>query len=134
MRFKNDNYALNPFHVDNVCIESLSIDINRNILDSSARSIKLLSQKIEKIKETDASRLKNEYQRLVEGLRESRASRETDEIMANPVLPDEVLQEAIPGNIRRVEHFVAFLRRFIEYLKVFIFIFQSKNRHGDDTI
>jgi hypothetical protein len=37
--------------------------------------------------------------------------------MANPVLPDEVLREAIPGNIRKAEHFVAFLRRFVEYLK-----------------
>jgi DNA excision repair protein ERCC-2 len=38
--------------------------------------------------------------------------------MANPVLPDDLLKEAVPGNIRRAEHFVAFLRRFIEYLKV----------------
>ncbi|TPX69126.1 hypothetical protein SpCBS45565_g02654 [Spizellomyces sp. 'palustris'] len=35
----------------------------------------------------------------------------------NIVLPDDILQEAVPGNIRRAEHFVAFLRRFIEYLK-----------------
>lgn len=35
-----------------------------------------------------------------------------------PVLPDDLLQEAVPGNIRRAEHFVAFLKRFIEYLKV----------------
>jgi len=33
------------------------------------------------------------------------------------VLPDDILQEAIPGNIRRAEHFIAFLRRFVEYLK-----------------
>lgn len=39
--------------------------------------------------------------------------------MANPILPDDLLKEAVPGNIRRAEHFVAFLRRFIEYLKVF---------------
>ena len=26
--------------------------------------------------------------------------------------------EAIPGNIRKAEHFVGFMRRFIEYLKV----------------
>lgn len=38
--------------------------------------------------------------------------------MASPVLPDDLLKEAVPGNIRRAEHFVAFLRRFIEYLKV----------------
>ena len=29
-----------------------------------------------------------------------------------------MLDEAVPGNIRKAEHFVAFLKRFIEYLKV----------------
>ncbi|KAG2991388.1 General transcription and DNA repair factor IIH helicase subunit [Phytophthora cactorum] len=38
-------------------------------------------------------------------------------MIANPVLPDDVLDEAIPGNIRRAEHFVAFMRRLIEYLR-----------------
>lgn len=33
-------------------------------------------------------------------------------------LPDDLLKEAVPGNIRRAEHFIAFLNRFIEYLKV----------------
>lgn len=37
----------------------------------------------------------------------------------NPIqaLPDDLLKEAVPGNIRRAEHFVAFLKRFVEYLK-----------------
>src|SRR3569833_2127860 len=35
-----------------------------------------------------------------------------------PALPEDLLKEAVPGNIRRAEHFVAFLKRFIEYLKV----------------
>jgi DNA excision repair protein ERCC-2 len=34
------------------------------------------------------------------------------------VLPDDLLKEAVPGNIRKAEHFVAFLKRFVEYLKV----------------
>lgn len=34
------------------------------------------------------------------------------------VLPADLLKEAVPGNIRRAEHFVAFLKRFVEYLKV----------------
>jgi hypothetical protein len=29
-----------------------------------------------------------------------------------------LLLEAVPGNIRKAEHFVSFMRRFIEYLKV----------------
>ena len=38
--------------------------------------------------------------------------------MVGTALPDDLLKEAIPGNIRRAEHFVAFLKRFVEYLKV----------------
>jgi DNA excision repair protein ERCC-2 len=34
------------------------------------------------------------------------------------VLPADILKEAVPGNIRRAEHFTAFLARFVEYLKV----------------
>ena len=34
------------------------------------------------------------------------------------VLPEDLLKEAVPGNIRKAEHFVAFLKRFVEYLKV----------------
>lgn len=34
------------------------------------------------------------------------------------MLPQDLLQEAVPGNIRRAEHFTAFLARFVEYLKV----------------
>lgn len=45
-----------------------------------------------RIKETDARRLAEEYRRLVEGLREAGAARETDLYLANPVLPDEILQ------------------------------------------
>lgn len=33
------------------------------------------------------------------------------------VLSKDMLDEAIPGNIRKAEHFIAFLKRFIEYLK-----------------
>ena len=34
------------------------------------------------------------------------------------VLPADVLLEAVPGNIRDAEHFIAFLRRFLEYVKM----------------
>ena len=43
--------------------------------------------------------------------------READAILSNPILPDDVLLEAVPGNIRIAEHFIRFLRRFLEYLK-----------------
>ncbi|WFD33767.1 DNA helicase [Malassezia cuniculi] len=104
-------------NIDNVCIESLSIDLTRPMLDSAYRSVNKLAEKVDEVKASDAAKLQEEYARLVEGLQEQSAEREADTFMANPVLPDDLLEEAVPGNIRRAEHFVAFLRRFVEYLK-----------------
>ncbi|KAH7343463.1 hypothetical protein B0J17DRAFT_176935 [Rhizoctonia solani] len=104
-------------NIDNVCIESLSIDLTRPMLEAAARSVTRLGEKIDEIKATDASRLQEEYERLVEGLQETENDRAEDAIMANPVLPDDLLSEAVPGNIRKAEHFIAFLKRLVEYLK-----------------
>ncbi|KAJ7285844.1 hypothetical protein C8J57DRAFT_1285976 [Mycena rebaudengoi] len=104
-------------NIDNVCIESLSIDLTRPMLDSAGRSIGKLSDKIEEIKTTDAAKLQDEYARLVDGLQEPSEDDTEDGFMANPLLPDDLLKEAVPGNIRKAEHFVAFLKRFVEYLK-----------------
>ena len=97
--------------------------------------------------------LRREYQRLVEGLQRAREEREADMQMANPgicllktdqsqrfvfvsflflflciVLPDDVLQEALPGSIRRGEHYLVFLKRFTEYLKVCELISYTYNK------
>lgn len=37
-----------------------------------------------RIKDVDETRLQNEYQRMVEGLREANIARETDLVLANP--------------------------------------------------
>lgn len=71
------------------------------------------------IKQRDVSRLKAEYEALVEGLRKTQAQRETtDRMLASPVVSEDVFAEAIPGNIRKADHFLALLRRFIEFLRV----------------
>ncbi|KAL5334657.1 hypothetical protein BJX70DRAFT_377557 [Aspergillus crustosus] len=104
-------------NIDNVCIESLSIDISEDSLRKATRGANNLERKIQEVKNSDADKLNNEYMKLVEGLREAEQAREEDQFISNPVLPDDLLKEAVPGNIRRAEHFVAFLKRFIEYLK-----------------
>lgn len=104
-------------NIDNVCIESLSIDLTRPTLDSAYRCINQLADKVDEVKKADSSKLQDEYSRLVEGLQQQSDDREAETFMANPVLPSDLLQEAVPGNIRRAEHFLAFLRRFVEYLK-----------------
>lgn len=40
----------------------------------------------------------------------------TDPWLGNPALPDDILKEAVPGNIRRAEHFLSVLRRLVQYL------------------
>lgn len=104
-------------NIDNVCIESLSTDITEDSLRKATRGAQNLENKIAEMKDSDADKLKNEYAKLVEGLRDADEAREEDAFMSNPALPDDLLKEAVPGNIRRAEHFVAFLKRFVEYLK-----------------
>jgi DNA excision repair protein ERCC-2 len=104
-------------NIDNVCIESLSIDITEDSLRKATRGAVNLERKIEEMKASDEDKLQNEYAKLVEGLRSADEDRAEDRFMANPTLPDDLLKEAVPGNIRRAEHFVAFIKRFIEYLK-----------------
>ncbi|KAF2862257.1 DNA repair helicase [Piedraia hortae CBS 480.64] len=104
-------------NIDNVCIESLSIDLTEDSLRKAARGASNLEHKVAQLKETDAEKLQNEYAKLVEGLRQADEAREEDAFMSNPVLPGDLLKEAVPGNIRRAEHFVSFLKRFVEYLK-----------------
>ncbi|SZF05401.1 unnamed protein product [Blumeria hordei] len=104
-------------NIDNVCIESLSTDITNDSLRKATRGALNLENKIAEMKENDKEKLVNEYAKLVEGLKDADEARAEDAFMSNPVLPDDLLKEAVPGNIRRAEHFVAFLKRFIEYLK-----------------
>ena len=127
-------------NIDNVCIESLSIDITEDSLRRATRGANNLERKIEEMKTTDAKKLQDEYSKLVEGLRDAEEARAEDAFMANPgmhydinstaanflALPDDLLQEAVPGTIRRAEHFITFLKRFVEYLKVPIPIFAKK--------
>lgn len=104
-------------NIDNVCIDSMSVTVNRRTLDKAAHGIQLLEKTVAKIKETNAEKLKEEYRKMVEGLRDAGVARETDTVLTNPILPDEVLQEAIPGNIRSSEHFLTFIKRFLDYVK-----------------
>lgn len=94
-----------------------------------------METQVAEMKSTDQARLNEEYQRLVNGLAESvipsragggvgggggsgpgagagtATSAAADEIAANPTLPADILQEAVPGNIRRAEHFISFMRK-----------------------
>lgn len=104
-------------NIDNVCIEALSVSVRRQTLDGATRNISRMSQEIERFKATDAGKLRAEYNRLVEGLAQRGNLPNGDTWLSNPALPDDILKEAVPGNIRRAEHFLSVLRRLVQYLK-----------------
>ncbi|XP_060534815.1 general transcription and DNA repair factor IIH helicase subunit XPD [Cylas formicarius] len=104
-------------NIDNVCIDSMSVKIHRRTIERATTNINTLSGIVTDMRQDDERKLQDEYQRLVDGLRDAGVARETDLILSNPILPDEILKEAVPGNIRNAEHFIAFLKRFVEYLK-----------------
>ena len=71
-------------NIDNVCIESLSIDITEDSLRKATRGANNLDRKITEMKDTDASKLQNEYAKLVEGLKEADEARDENAFIANP--------------------------------------------------
>lgn len=100
-------------NIDNVCIDSMGVTITRRTVDRCHSSLSALSAAIQKVKQSDAQRLQDEYRRLLDGLRHCAAARDADQYLGSPVLPDHVLHEAVPGSIRTAEHFVSFLRRLL---------------------
>jgi DNA excision repair protein ERCC-2 len=61
-------------------------------------------------KKKDTERLNQEYSKLVEGFKDTNTE-------SNPILSNDLLNEAIPGNIRKMDHFLGFLKRFTEFIK-----------------
>lgn len=104
-------------NIDNVCIEALSVSVRTQTLEGATRNLNRISQDIERFKATDASRLRAEYNRLVEGLALRGNLPITDNWLSNPALPDDILKQAVPGNIRKAEHFLHVLRRLVQYLR-----------------
>ena len=104
-------------NIDNVCIDSMSIVITRRTLDRAKDNITAIENKVKTIREHDERKLKEEYNRLIEGLRQAAEDEQNNTYLSNPVLPADILEEAVPGNIRNCQHFLAFMKRFVEYMK-----------------
>jgi DNA excision repair protein ERCC-2 len=121
-------------NIDNVCIEALSVTLDQRMMASASRSVNRLQSRVAEMKASDSQRLAREYQALVAGLTEQGVLGapsgsgndssngggfllEDSNTMGNPLLPDDIMQEAVPGNIRKAEHFVTFLKKIVEYFK-----------------
>ncbi|ETO16215.1 hypothetical protein RFI_21141 [Reticulomyxa filosa] len=127
-------------NIDNICIEALSVRLDRRRLHTAMQNLSTLNNMVLNMEQNDVDRLNDEYKALVQGLINSNTSASTntnvnanasqsrpslgidmsaftDTLLANPVLSDDILQQAIPGNIRKSKHFLNFLKTLIEYLK-----------------
>jgi DNA excision repair protein ERCC-2 len=108
-------------NIDSVCIESLSCWLDKGILDKSTGNIVQLKSQVSELKATNSSRLNDEYRALIRGLSASNAPSQSDDHISDgpPLqLSRELLDDVVPGNIRRAEHFLAFMLRVCEYLKL----------------
>uniref|UniRef100_A0A7S0BFL7 DNA 5'-3' helicase n=1 Tax=Rhodosorus marinus TaxID=101924 RepID=A0A7S0BFL7_9RHOD len=113
-------------NIDNVCIDALSVNLRKDTLGKCNGNLTTLSNKISDYKARDAARLREEYERLVRGISTTLIEQRTEqtmgesgvsELLGAPVLPQDIVEETVPGNIRRAEHFISFLRRIVEYLR-----------------
>ncbi|QLG74584.1 hypothetical protein HG535_0G04670 [Zygotorulaspora mrakii] len=105
-------------NIDNVCIESLSLDLTNDVLKRAGKGANALEHRIQEVRKVDSRKLQEEYEKLVQGLHTADILDQGEEpALETPILSEDLLTEAVPGNIRRAEHFVSFLKRLIEYLK-----------------
>uniref|UniRef100_A0A0N4ZG37 General transcription and DNA repair factor IIH helicase subunit XPD n=1 Tax=Parastrongyloides trichosuri TaxID=131310 RepID=A0A0N4ZG37_PARTI len=104
-------------NIDNVCIESMSVSLSSRMLERATKNLNFLDGHVKILRKNNDAKLQNEYQKLVQGLKSEAEKRKEDNVWANPVLPSEILDEVIPGTIRKAEHFVIFMKRVCEFIK-----------------
>jgi DNA excision repair protein ERCC-2 len=114
-------------NIDNVCIEALSVKINRPIVQKARGNIRKLSHDLQVMETRDSARLQNEYRNLLNNLDDMarRASADLpahaydssmDTARSNPILPAEVAKQAIPPSIRQAKTFLKILDEIVSFL------------------
>ncbi len=105
-------------NIDNICIEALSLPLNKGLIHAAGRSLAKLRRLTREAEAANSQRLQDEYQQLLSSL--TAAGTITPDVAAlagSPLLESDIPQDAVPGTIRRAKHFVLFLKTFVEYLK-----------------
>jgi len=103
-------------NIDNVCIEALSVVLDRRKMDVSMRGIHKLTAKVTERVTKKKEDFQRSYQELVNGMIQE-GTLAADQIRGAPILSDDVLQEQVPGCIRKDQHFVSLLKKVVLHLK-----------------
>lgn len=107
-------------NIDNICIDALSVNLREVTLRKSLGNIAKLRQSVQNMRNTDRARLQQEYERLLKGMSTRGILPEMsagDAMLASPNIAEDIIEETVPGNIRKAEHFIQFLRRLVQYLR-----------------
>ena len=107
-------------NIDNICIEALSVELDVRKLQRAQRCASILGKKVDDLRAHDAQRVRDEYDKLVKGLQSKGALPITDNQIGGspfPMVPSEIADDAVPGNVRKAEHFLRLLRIVIQHLK-----------------
>jgi DNA excision repair protein ERCC-2 len=118
-------------NIDDVCIESMTVKLNRHGLEAAGSNLKRLAREVQTARQKDASRLKEEYDRLVQGLV---ASGDIDaDIAARIPVPNMIPTDGelgrllVPGSVRKAENFISLLQAVLGFLKQHIVSQKSKS-------
>lgn len=114
-------------NIDDQCVESYKIELNRPLLDIAFKNIDTLKKQMENMKEVDKNRLEEEYNKLLSGMTAKGIITEDMRIeeTASAMIKD-LSKEVIPGSIRQSETFITHLRRFVGFVKSMVNIREVK--------
>lgn len=112
-------------NIDNVCIEALSVHFNKKTLEGATKNLSTLGRAIDKCKAQNADQLRNEYNRLLQGMQRDGEAGSwagmslADQLGGDPVIGglEGELEQLVPGDIMQASSFVAFMRRVVDFLK-----------------
>jgi DNA excision repair protein ERCC-2 len=116
---KSENESIVVFdeahNIDNICIDSLTVKVNKGVLESATRHLATIKSKSNEENERIIENIGKEYDQMVATLKDEQAKKKAAERMET-----QDFSEAIPGSIRKAEHFISFLSRILVFLKTFI--------------
>jgi DNA excision repair protein ERCC-2 len=101
--------------IDQVCIEMRSLSLNRETLNKAFNCMRTLKARHEAAKASDDLVEDLSIRDLPLSLRLQAERR--DDLLINPVVSADILDEAVPGNLRRGEHFLSFLKRVLVFFR-----------------
>lgn len=106
--------------MDNACIEGLTLHIDRKMLQLAVKNIEKLQVLVNESKVSKSNKLKEEYNSLLKNLQDSalgNAKHLKNDLLAFRKIDDKEIQNIMPGNIRKADHFLAFVRRLVMFIK-----------------